>query len=158
MFRETVEERIPQLTTALETGDAKTSVLYSHELKGMSSHVNIPTNNLTLLFYIFHMFHEQNDHVHHEQTSWMSITKMYKSDTYTGSSANIGADALCNVTGKMEHLSRNDKLTEAAAYLPLLRTEFEETVKAFKIYLKEDWSSTWNVHPLYATRKRKKIQ
>lgn len=55
-----------------------------------------------------------------------------------GSSANIGADVLFKITGMMEGLSKDNKLDEAVLWMPLFKTQFIETCKEFKKYLKEE--------------------
>ncbi|PRP82625.1 hypothetical protein PROFUN_04930 [Planoprotostelium fungivorum] len=88
MFRETVEERIPQLDVAFQNRSKDECVFISHEVKG--------------------------------------------------SSANIGADVLFKITGMIEGLSKDNKLDEAILWMPLFKTQFVETCKEFKKYLKEE--------------------
>jgi HPt (histidine-containing phosphotransfer) domain-containing protein len=52
-----------------------------------------------------------------------------------GSSANIGAESMREVSAIMEKLSRDANYKAAASYLPALRTRYEKTCEVFDEYL-----------------------
>jgi len=88
LYKETCEEKLPLLETALKKLDSENSILYSHDIKG--------------------------------------------------SSANIGANVVRQISEKMELFSRKGEYKEAHKLYPELKEELQKTYEVLAKYIEEE--------------------